>query len=90
MNLWYSLINYVSVLISCTIMSDSTFVQDSLLDILVPEATGLNIEEALQIAAESPREGDSSLTSAIPQRNLLYFGKSPIGVMPSRTHVRIR
>ena len=56
-------------------MADTEFAEKSVLDILVPEASKLNIEEALNTAAESSEADDeSSLLSAIPQRGLLFFG----------------
>ena len=54
------------------------FVEESILDILIPEASELNIEEALRSA-----NGDidqSALIPTIPQRKLLFFGKGPSGL----------
>ena len=51
------------------------FVEESIVDILIPEASDLDIEEALGIAY-SERESDGPVLSSIPQRDVLFFGKN--------------
>ncbi|MCJ1354311.1 MAG: hypothetical protein MMC33_004299 [Icmadophila ericetorum] len=48
------------------------FVEESIVDILIPEASDLDIEEALGIAY-SERESDGPVLSSIPQRDVLFF-----------------
>ena len=58
-------------------MTDTNFAEKSLLEILVPEASKLDIEAVLKTAAEnSAADVESILISAVPQRNLLFFGMS--------------
>ncbi len=56
-------------------MSDVNFAQNSVLDILIPQKTDLDIEEALASAETVNDNDDDGLITSIPQRNLLYFGK---------------
>ena len=56
-------------------MSDAEFARTSVLDILIPEVTDLDIEEALSSVEETSQSDESALISAIPQRSLLYFGR---------------
>jgi hypothetical protein len=53
------------------------FVETSLLDTIVPLASGLNIEEAINGSIERLDEGNQSPLAVIPQRNALFFGKCP-------------
>ena len=48
------------------------FVEESILDILIPEASQLDIEEALR--STDADVDHSALIPTIPQRKLLYFG----------------
>ena len=57
-------------------MSDAEFAKNSVLDILIPETTDLDIEEALSSIDETRESDDTALISSIPQRSLLYFGSS--------------
>ena len=52
-------------------MSDVDFVKSSTLEIVVPDASDLDIEETLRIAAD---KDESTLISSISQRSLLFFG----------------
>ena len=61
-------------------MADAEFVKHSSLEISVPEASDLTIEQILEKAAG---QEESLLTSSIPQRSLLFFG---IITMNSSTH----
>jgi hypothetical protein len=54
-------------------MSDAEFAKNSILEISVPQASDLDIEEILQAAED---EDASTLISSIPQRSLLFFGKN--------------
>lgn len=49
--------------------------EDSILDILIPEASQLDIEEAL---SSTDTADESALIPTIPQRNLLFFGMTLI------------
>ena len=56
-------------------MADTDFAEKSVLEILVPEGSKLDIETALNTAVGNLETDDeSTLISAIPQRSLLYFG----------------
>lgn len=56
--------------------NDNEFAKSSVLDILIPESSNLDIEEALG-STESAREADDlALITTIPQRSLLFFGMS--------------
>jgi hypothetical protein len=55
-------------------MTDTRFVSHSLLDILVPESTNLDIEQALQASVQA-NEQEGSLLNKISPRDLLYFGR---------------
>lgn len=57
---------------------DTLFVQGSVLDIFIPEASELDIQEALGASKTSRNIDDSALVTSIPQRNLLFFGMSVI------------
>lgn len=50
------------------------FVESSVLDTIVPLATNLNIEEALNGSVERLDDGNDSPLAAIPQRHALFFG----------------
>ena len=65
-------------------MSSDTvrFAEDSLLDILIPEASDLDIEEALASSSPSTEADDSALITSIPQRTVLFFGM----LMPIQWH----
>ena len=52
------------------------FVEQSIVDILIPQASDLDIEEALA-TAYSEKELDAPVLSSIPQRDVLFFGKIP-------------
>lgn len=52
------------------------FTTQALLDTVVPHAADLDIEAALTSALESGAEGFSSVLDSIPQRSLLFFGRS--------------
>jgi hypothetical protein len=49
--------------------------EHSLLDIFIPEASDLDIEEALGSSGSGRGDDDGPLIAAIPQRSLLFFGK---------------
>ena len=52
------------------------FVEESVLDIIIPEASQLDIEEALS-SPDDAREADAaSLIPLIRQRDVLFFGVS--------------
>ena len=54
--------------------SCSEFAKDSVLDFLIPEASEVDIEDALS-SSEAAREiDDTALITSIPQRTLLFFG----------------
>ena len=50
------------------------FVERSVLDTIVPLATGIKIEEALAGSVERLDDGNDSPLAAIPQRHTLFFG----------------
>lgn len=54
------------------------FVEQSIVDILIPQASDLDIEEALA-AAYNEKDLDAPVLSSIPQRDVLFFGKIPRG-----------
>jgi hypothetical protein len=51
------------------------FTESSILDTIIPASTNVNIEEALGSSVERLDEGAASPLSAIPQRQILFFGK---------------
>lgn len=51
------------------------FVESSILDMIVPAASDLNIEDALSGSVERLDEGNDSPLAAIPQRQALFFGQ---------------
>lgn len=51
--------------------------ESSILDTIIPLASDLNIEEALNGRVEKLDQGSGSPLAAIPQRHALYFGSSP-------------
>lgn len=51
------------------------FVHDSVLDILIPEVSGLDIEDALHLEGVTRSELQLGLIGSIPQRKLLFFGR---------------
>ena len=54
--------------------SSSEFAKDSVLDFLIPEASEVDIEDALR-SSEAAREiDDTALITSITQRTLLFFG----------------
>ena len=59
-------------------MDTKDFVGNSVLDILVPQDSGVEIEELLNLAGRQVYGGlnNCSLVASIPQREVLYFGKS--------------
>ncbi len=59
-------------------MDTTDFVNTSVLDILVQQVSDAGIEELLSSAEDQVREGldGCSLAASIPQRDILYFGKS--------------
>ena len=59
-------------------MSDVDFVKSSTLEIVVPDASDLDIEETLRLAAD---KDESALISSISQRNLLFFGMPLLGLL---------
>jgi hypothetical protein len=57
--------------------SDIQFAKGSILDILVPEETDLNIEDALRSSGTVLEAEDVALITSVPQRSLLFFGMFP-------------
>jgi hypothetical protein len=51
------------------------FVEDSILDTVIPSSTDLNIEENLGGYVERLEEGTAHPLSSIVQRHTLFFGK---------------
>jgi hypothetical protein len=54
--------------------SSASFAENSVVDFLVPEASDLDIIEALGSSESSRNVEDTVLITTIPQRRLLYFG----------------
>ena len=54
--------------------SSSKFAEDSLLDFLIPEASGIDIEDALSSSEAAREVDDTALITSIAQRSLLFFG----------------
>lgn len=54
------------------ILMDAHFVRDSVLEILIPQASDWNIEEILRAAEDADA---TALVSSIPQRDVLFFGR---------------
>jgi hypothetical protein len=52
------------------------FVENSILDTLIPFSTAVKIEEALSGYIEGLDEGRDSPLSSVAQRQILFFGKS--------------
>ena len=50
------------------------FAESSVLDTIIPLASDLNIEEALNGSVERLDESNTSPLAAIPQRHALFFG----------------
>ncbi|MCJ1400170.1 hypothetical protein MMC11_003374 [Xylographa trunciseda] len=49
------------------------FAQNSVVDVLIPEASSVDIEEALASSGTARYEDDSALITSLPQRSLLFF-----------------
>ena len=64
-------------------MDAKEFVNNSILDVLVPQASNIDVEELLSSAEDQAHEGldGRSLAASIPQRDILYFGKSQSHVL---------
>ena len=64
-------------------MDTTDFVKTSILDVLIPQASDINVEELLSSAEDQAHEGldRRSLTASIPQRDILYFGKNCIHIL---------
>lgn len=58
-------------------MYDSEFLNDSIVDILVPQDSDYDVAEIISstIIHDNGESDGSRLFSFIPQRNILYFGK---------------
>lgn len=54
--------------------SSSEFVESSILDTIIPQATNFDIEEALNGSVERLDDSTASPLSSIAQRNFLFFG----------------
>jgi hypothetical protein len=54
------------------------FLRHAILDTVVPHAPALDIEDALSSALEDGADDLPSVLSSIPQRSLLFFGKSSL------------
>ena len=68
-------------------MSDSEFVKDTSLEVIVAEVSDLNLEAALQ----PDDDGDlSRLISSISQRTLLFFGIVPIPWILCLRNIKLR
>lgn len=65
---------------------DREFLQNAILETLVPHAFDIDIEAALTSALEGGAEDIGSILSTIPQRSLLFFGK-PISTLSSTVHL---
>ena len=59
-------------------MDTTDFVDTSILDILVPQASDIGVEELLSSAEDQINGGldGRSLVASISQRDILYFGKN--------------
>lgn len=59
-------------------MDTTDFVDNSTLDVIVPQASHVDIEELLSSAEDQVHGGldGRSLAASIPQRDILYFGKN--------------
>lgn len=57
-------------------MTDGDFARKSVLDILVPEVTDLDIEEGLNSSDSVQNEEEAGLISSIRQRSVLFFDES--------------
>ena len=59
-------------------MGATDFVDTSVLDILVPQVSDVDVEELLSSAGDQACEGldGRSLAASISQRDILYFGKT--------------
>ena len=53
-------------------LMDAYFVRDSVLEILIPQASDQDIEDILQAAEDTDAK---ALVSSIPQREVLFFGR---------------
>ncbi|MCJ1433996.1 hypothetical protein MMC27_003361 [Xylographa pallens] len=49
------------------------FAETSVVDVLIPEASSVDIEEALASSVAARYEDDSALITSVPQRSLLFF-----------------
>ena len=54
---------------------DVEFLKNSLLDVLVPQASDLNVADALASTRDEGRLEDTILISSIAQRSVLFFGQ---------------
>ena len=52
------------------------FIAHSILDLIIPEASQLDIEEALSSASANADDDAPASLASIPQRKALYFGRS--------------
>ena len=50
------------------------FAATSAVDVLIPESSSVNIEEALASSEAARYEDDSALITSVQQRSLLFFG----------------
>ncbi|MCJ1475964.1 hypothetical protein MMC13_004628 [Lambiella insularis] len=56
--------------------SNAEFAENSIVDVLIPEASSVDIEEALAASETARDEDDSALITSITQRNLLFFDET--------------
>lgn len=55
-------------------MYDSRFIDDSVVDVIVPQHSGYEVEDIIA-STNAVEPEDSGVFPKIPQRSLLYFGK---------------
>ncbi|MCJ1284750.1 hypothetical protein MMC26_004086 [Xylographa opegraphella] len=53
--------------------NSSEFAETSVVDVLIPEASSVDIEEALASSETTRDEDDTALITSVPQRSLLFF-----------------
>lgn len=55
-------------------IGSAEFAENSIVDVLIPEASSVGIEEALAASEAARDEDDSALITSVSQRTLLFFG----------------
>ena len=55
-------------------VSSAEFAKGSTLDIIIPQASNVDIEEALSSSKSAGEPDDGALVTSILQRSLLFFG----------------